>query len=81
MDRHSMKSFSLFVLLMVLACQAIGLAEVVDIPDAGLRKGLEEKLGISAGGDITKEALAGLTTLNASNRGITNLSGLDIVLA
>ena len=77
MDRHSMKPFSLFVLLMVLVCQSIGMAEVVDIPDANLRKALEKALGINAGGDITKEALAGLTWLNASGIGITNLSGLE----
>ena len=44
MDRHSMKPFGLFVLLMVLVCQSIGIAEVVDIPDANLRKVLEEPL-------------------------------------
>ena len=44
MDRHSMKPLSLFVLLTVLVCQAIGFAEVVDIPDANLRKALEKPL-------------------------------------
>ena len=77
MDRHSMKPFSLFVLLTVLVCQAIGLAEVVDIPDLNLREALEAALQINAGEDITKEALAGLNELQASRKGITNLSGLE----
>jgi len=53
-------------------------ATVVNIPDANLRGALEEALGINAGGDITKEALAGLSgSLNAESKGITNLSGLE----
>ena len=64
------------VLLTVLACQAIGMAEVVDIPDPNLRKVLEETLQINAGQGITKEALAGLKHLYASNGGLTNLSVL-----
>ena len=32
LNGHSMKPFSLLVLLMALSCQAIGFAEVVDIP-------------------------------------------------
>ena len=78
MDRHSMKPFSLFVLLSVLVCQAIGLAEVVDIPDPNLREALEAALQINAGEDITKEALAGLEeVLDVRGRGIINLSGLE----
>jgi len=78
MDRHSMKPFSLFVLLTVLVCQAIGLAEVVDIPAPNLREALEAALQINAGEDITKEALAGLEeVLDVRGRGIINLSGLE----
>ena len=50
---------------------------VVNIPDANLRKALEAALGINAGEDITKEALAGLERLDAGVREITNLSGLE----
>ena len=64
------------VLLTVLACQAVGMAEVVDIPDPNLRKVFEETLQINTGQDITKKALAGLKHLYASNGGIINLSGL-----
>ena len=71
-----MKTFSLLVLLMVLSCQVIGLAEVVDIPDPNLRKALVETLQINAGEKITKEALAGLEYLYASNKSITNLNEL-----
>ena len=52
-------------------------AEVVNIPDANLRAALELALGINAGEDITKEALAGLERLDAGVREITNLSGLE----
>ena len=71
------KPVSLFVFITVLACQSIGFAEVVDIPDPNLRKVLKEVLQINAGQDITKEALAELERLDASNRDITNLSGLE----
>ena len=73
---HSMKTFRLLVLLMVLSGQVIGLAEVVDIPDPNLRKALVETLQINAGEKITKEALAGLEYLYASNKSITNLNEL-----
>ena len=71
------KPVSLFVFIIVLACQFIGFAEVVDIPDPNLRKVLKEVLQINAGQDITTEALAELERLDASNRDITNLSGLE----
>ena len=38
------KPVSLFVFIIVLACQFIGFAEVVDIPDPNLRKVLKEVL-------------------------------------
>ena len=98
--RRSMKSFSLVVLLIVLACQfvfsqrdvvegeavAVTTAEeavetiastVVDIPDFNLRKALESALQINAGEEITKEDLAGLKELEARDRKITDLSGLE----
>jgi len=72
-----MKPFSLFVLLTVLVCQAIGFAEVVGIPDPNLRKALESALRIKADQGITKEALARLEMLNARGKNIANLSGLE----
>jgi len=77
MESSISKSVSLLILLMVLACQAIGLAEVVDIPDPNLRKALGEALQIGAGEEITIEALAKLKELKAENRKITDFSGLE----
>ena len=49
MESSISKSVSLLVLLIVLVCQAIGLAEVIDIPDPNLRGALESALQINAG--------------------------------
>ena len=71
-----MKFACLFVLLLILICQAIGLAEEVEIPDPNLRRVLELALWINAGEGITKEALASLVSLNAADKGIIDLTGL-----
>ncbi len=63
LNGHSMKPFSLLVLLMALSCQVIGLAEVVDIPDPNLKAALVKALGKNEGDVITKEDLAGLKEL------------------
>ncbi|HIA66080.1 TPA: hypothetical protein EYN98_08435, partial [Candidatus Poribacteria bacterium] len=49
----------------------------VNIPDPNLRAALEKALGKKEGDVITKEDLAGLERLDASDRGVTNLSGLE----
>ena len=49
---------------------------VVDIPDPNLLRVLELALQINAGEKITKDVLARLTSLNVSDKGITNLNGL-----
>ena len=51
--------------------------QVVDIPDANLRTAIESALGIAPGGTITAEAMATLTTLEARDGGISNLTGLE----
>ena len=71
-----MKFTCLFVWLLILICQAIGLAEEVEIPDPNLRRVLELALRINAGEGITKEALASLVSLNAADKGIIDLTGL-----
>ena len=73
-----MKFTCLFALLLILICQAIGLAEEVEIPDPNLRRVLELALRINAGEGITKEALASLVSLNAADKGINDLgSNID----
>ncbi|TKJ34979.1 MAG: hypothetical protein CEE38_16085 [Planctomycetes bacterium B3_Pla] len=50
--------------------------EEVDIPDPGLEAAIREALGISETDLITVADLEGLTFLDASGRGIKNLTGL-----
>ena len=45
--------------------------------DAKLDAAIREALGKAPGEEITAELLAGLTDLNAEDRGITDLSGLE----
>ena len=47
------------------------------LPDANLRRAVEEALGKSPGATITKVELATLRRLNASNYGIVDLTGLE----
>ena len=51
----------------------------VTIPDSGLRRAIQAALGRSEGSTtpITTTNLAGLTTLDASRRGIDNITGLE----
>ena len=48
----------------------------IEIPDAGLRAVIAEALNKEAGEEITKEDMEGLTSLDASNRGIKDLFGI-----
>lgn len=48
----------------------------VDIPDAGLRDALAEQLGKNPDEAITADEMATLTTFSATDRGITDLTGL-----
>ena len=71
-----MKRFRLLFLFFVFISNTVW-AEIVEIPDPNLRHALEQTLEITAGGDITKEALAGLVKLIAEEKKITNLTGLE----
>ncbi len=48
----------------------------VTVPDASLRAMLEDSLGLSAGDPITASELATLTALEATDKGIVDLTGL-----
>ncbi len=51
--------------------------DVVTVPDAALRTVLEDRLGLAEGAPITAAALAELTKLEARDRGIVDLTGLE----
>ena len=53
------------------------LAQVVDIPDPNLRAAVREALN---GGVITQASMRQLVDLDASNRGIVNLAGLEYAI-
>ena len=52
-------------------------AQTVTVPDAALRAVLEDSLGLSAGDPIPAASLAKLTVLEATDMGITDLTGLE----
>jgi internalin A len=64
------------LLFLCLLCGVSAYAEVVVFPDPGLDAAVRETIGKPAG-DITDADLIGLTILDASARGISNLSGLE----
>ena len=51
--------------------------QVVVVPDPNLRAAIESALGIASGGAITVEQMATLTTLEAHDSIISNLTGLE----
>ena len=52
-------------------------ARVVEIPDPNLRTAIREALQLPDGQPITQQRMLEITTLKASGKGITNLTGLD----
>ena len=52
-------------------------AQVVEIPDANLRRAVKEALNLPAGTPITQAAMRDLTSLNVGDLGIADLSGLE----
>jgi murein DD-endopeptidase MepM/ murein hydrolase activator NlpD len=55
-------------------------SDVVTFADHNLEQAVRDALGIPAGQPITKADMARLTDLDASNRGIQNLSGLEYAI-
>lgn len=55
----------------------ITVAQTVNIPDANLREAINEALGKAPDARITAEEMERLTRLEAHNRGISNLTGLE----
>ena len=54
-------------------------AEVAEIADPALRGRIEEWLGKGAGWPITAKEMSGISALNASNLGVEDLSGLELL--
>ena len=59
------------------SCECDTSAEEVDIPDPALRRVVEEALGKAPGTPITPAEMATLVELEAEERGITSLNGLE----
>ena len=78
-----MKSLSMTLLVNCL-CLAMGAAtadaQVVDIPDPGLREAIEKVLGKSPGTPITADDMGTLTYLEERNANISNLTGLEFAI-
>ncbi len=68
-----------FILLlsMYLTLPLTATAQIVSIPDPNLRTVLKTALGKASGAAITTDEMAALTRLDASEAGISNLTGLD----
>ena len=64
-------------LLIYIVVRSVAFAQVVDIPDPNLRAGIADALGIPRGSPITQADMRQLTGLDARERQITNLSGLQ----
>ena len=54
-----------------------GSTTTVDIPDANLRAVIADSLGKASGASITRAEMASLTRLDAPNKGIRSLTGLE----
>ena len=71
----------LLTILLLPVCSTVGFAQVVvNFPDPGLEAAIGDAIN-KPSGDIYDSDLVGLIDLNASNRSISDLSGLDFALA
>ena len=64
-------------LLLFTALSVTAFAQVVDIPDPNLHSAVRESLNMPPGVPLTRAAILGLTKLDAENRGIVDLTGLE----
>ncbi len=64
-------------LLLCIVLNSAALAQVVEIPDPNLRNAIREALNLPAGVPITEAEMLRLTKLEARERRITDLSGLE----
>ena len=66
----------LTVATILLITQSVS-AQIVEIPDPNLRSAIEEALGLPAGSSITQQEMGRLRDLEAGQREITDLTGLE----
>ena len=64
-------------LLLYVALCSTAIAQNVEIPDVNLRNAIREALNLPPGAQITEADMRQLTSLNAKNRQITELAGLE----
>ena len=64
-------------LLLFTALSVTAFAQVVDIRDPNLHSAVRESLNIPPGVPLTRAVILGLTRLDAENRGIVDLTGLE----
>ena len=64
-------------LLLTIVLGSVAFAEVVHIPDSNLRMAVHEALNVATDLPLDRTDLTRLTRLNAYERGVTNLSGLE----
>ncbi len=64
-------------LFLTIVLGGVAFAQVVDIPDPNLRTAIADALGIARGAPITREDINRLTRLDAQNRNIASLVGLE----
>ena len=84
-SRFKSRSVNFFLLLSVLCLWLIAFpsvvsAQVVDIPDPGLRAAIAEALGKAPGDAITRADMETLVELRAVGRNITNLRGIEFAI-
>ena len=68
---------SLIVIGTVFSVQVGAASQAVSIPDANLRAAIETALGKARGAPITEAEMASLTRLEAPNKNISDLTGLE----
>ncbi len=74
---HVSRCFLVFAVAATLLIPQAVSAQIVDFPDPNLRSAIEETLGLPAGSTITPQQMLELKDLDAGQREITDLTGLE----
>ena len=70
------RKITLSLLLTIVLC-GVAFAQVVEIPDPNLRAAVREALNLPVGASVTRAGMQQLTRLDAANRQVKNLTGLE----
>ena len=71
-------SLLIFCVTLFFVFPLITSAQTVNIPDANLREAINEALGKASNAQVTLKEIVTLTRLTANNRGISDLTGLEV---